>query len=215
MKKDLRLFTTLEPSFIQQNHSWIYPQAIAMIAELPLTKDLTKTKYCGQLTLDHWKTLDLNPSYWLALKILTDSPRGNYVKTSQKLVAYNQTVPLVLAAFKEYRGIQYENWINPILEPVHETMMASRALLPDRNALDDLHPVLLYKTGKQAGKVRPATSWISSWKDFGCPQFQDLDNYSKHCITHTWLWHKSIIKPLSIQSFYNWDLQYSTPHLFL
>jgi hypothetical protein len=215
MKKDLRLFTALEDSFIQLNHSWIYPQAISIIAELPLTKDLTKAKYCGNLTLAHWKTLDLNPSYWLALDILTSSPRGNYVKTSQKLVTYNQTVPLVLSAFKQYRGIAYEKWINPILEPVHQTMMANRTTLPDPRTFADLHPVLLYKTGKQAGKVRNPTSWISSWRGFGCPTFQDLDIYSKHCVTHTWLWHKSIIQDLSIQSFYNWDLQSSTPDLFL
>lgn len=215
MKKDLRLFTALEPSFIQENHSWIYPQAISMIAELPLTKDLSKAKYCGNLTLSHWKTLDLNPSYWLALKILLSSPRGNYVRTSQKLVSYNQTVPLVLAAFKLHRGIQYENWINPMLEPVHQTMLTSRNALPELNALENLEPVLLYKTGKQAGKVRPATSWISSWRGFGCQTFQSLDIYSKHCITHTWLWHKSIIKPLSIQSFTHWDTQAPTESLFL
>ena len=214
MKKDLRLFTSLLPDFIQENHSWIYPQAISMIAELPLTKDLTKTKYCGQLTLDHWKTLDLNPSYWLALKILTDSPRGNYVKTPQKLVAYNQTVPLVLAAFKQYRGIAYHNWINPILEPVHETMLANKDVVIDVNIIKDLNPVLLYRSGQKQGTHRSPMDWVPGWRGFGCRNFQDLDKYSKHCITHTWLWHSQLLTPLSIQAFYNWDRKSDQLELF-
>lgn len=215
MKKDLRLFTSLEPSFIQDNHSWIYPQAISMIAELPLVKDLSRLKYCGQLTLDHWKTLDLNPSYWLALDILRSGPRGNYVKTSQKLVSYNQTVPLVLAAFKLHRGIAYHNWINPILEPVHHTMWNSRTVVIDTELIKDLSPVLLYKSGQKQGTHRQPIGWISSWKGFGCQTFQELDIYSKHCITHTWLWHPSLLTPLSIQSFAHWDKPTELPELFL
>lgn len=271
MKKDLRNLTQFDIAYIKHNHYWIFPQALATIASLPLVStspsDLSNGTmsggigssvgssgsstssvdsngtmsgssdssvasnglgsdhskilvgggffhsnlgaeplqlkiYDGEATLKHWSTLDLPPHYDLALQILTHSPRSDLVPSPQANLTYNQSVPLVLSAFKSFRNLGYDRWVSPILEPLHQECWRLKG---KSFQVGELSEALIVRTGRSQGTSRVPTAYFKFPKSWGGEPFQSLNYVTQHLYCSTWLFHPSILHPNSIQGFNSWD----------
>lgn len=267
MKKDLRNLTQFDIAYIKHNHYWIFPQALAFIASLPLvstsSSDPTSSAssqasvglgsggstssdpslassglgsdhskilvggdffdsnlgaeplqpkiYDGEATLKHWTTLDLPPHYSLALQILMHSPRSDLVPSPQASLTYNQSVPLVLSAFKSFRNLGYDRWVSPILEPLHQECWGLKGTTFQ---VGELSEALIIRTGRSAGTLRVPTAYFKFPRSWGSQGFQELNYVTQHLYCSTWLFHNSILHPNSIQSWNSWDTPPSTPQLF-
>lgn len=207
-KRDLRKLMIWEegPDWIKANSTWILPQWMSILQELPLV--IEEEKVSAQKTLEKWKgvmgtLLDLRA--WKVLWGLLQVPRSQVLVGSQNQhPRWSEAVPLVLSAFKEHRGVSYQSW--DWNDPMMEVLVGNKIW---SSYLDDIHPWdqselmafrelgLRVRTGKNAGGIRSLTSYLP-WGGVTNQTFKDLSVLTKYMITQTWVYHPSIRHPLMI-----------------
>ena len=122
------------------------------------------------------------------------SPRSHWLKHQTLHLMYAQHVPLILASYKTYHNTPYYSWDldDPFfLEPIHRAIWKNKSVV-----------------------CKPPHYNKSSWFFHfgGCDVFQDLDIYTKHLITNTWLWHPQHYTKWQIHSLQSWDCYNNQPN---
>jgi len=219
-----------DPDFsktVVANASWILPQASAFIARVinPQRNDDGRLSFSktvqdlrdrrGSLTFD-----DGEPCRSLGsiINYLTLSPRGDIIGTSKTGVkdssSWNSAVPLILAALKEYKNIDYSqwDWTDPArIELLDKDMYEySKSFYIDypftkEELLEYQTNARTFKTGPKAGTMRAVGSTTLITKT-GNPDFDALPRLTKLALCQTWIFHPvkynkfMITNPLDLDS---------------
>ena len=202
----------IDYDWIRANWTWLLPQATALVAALPLARSSglispSKTvsaikEVLPDLTWGNGRPVRGFTSLWRALLA---NPRGNIVGGVQTGTSrrYNSGVPLILAAWKESRGVLYEawDWADPqIAHFVDEdvlNLVQSRDVVVDDDMLSLRETARVVKTGVKAGSVRSVISTIP-FGNLGSEAFRGVSRLAKYCHTQTWIYHPSVRHPLQV-----------------
>jgi hypothetical protein len=178
--------------------SWLLPQLVALFG--------TWTRYeCGKTTVVNNCKNDFQRACWR----LTRVTRGLLVKNQTKQPEYAKLTPLVLLGFKRSKNISYTQWkdtpnLNWLVEPdLYEAIQPCEVPSVDR-LLAIREQGLVYKSGLQAGEMRPAES---TWQLYGI-QDTELGDYPKlqqTILTQCWLAHPKHRRETMILDPNNWD----------
>jgi hypothetical protein len=151
------------------------------------------------------------------IKWLTTSPRGDLLtgmtQTRDQGVRWSAPVPLVLSAFKEFRGVGYSSWD---WTDTNMTTLVDKDITewsgyfgtPQPWSLEDLIQfrvgALEVKSGKYQGTVRKpeSTSQVYGVTD---PDFKKLPRLMKLALTQLWCFHPRVRTELMITDHMNLD----------
>lgn len=210
------------------NEHWVLPQLMAHIgSSWPLVRK--GETYSPTQTIKRWAALANQGELTLdgavmtlgstraVVKWLTTSPRGDLLtgmtQTKDPGVRYSAPVPLVLSAFKEFRGVPYSSW---------DWGDSNMSGLVDKDILEwsvyfgtpqpwSLEELLTFrvgalevKSGKQQGTVRKpeSTSQVYGVTD---PDFKRLPRLMKLALTQLWCFHPRVRTDLMITDHTNLD----------
>lgn len=210
------------------NEYWILPQLMAHIGSVwPLVK--VGEKYSPTETIKAWATLANKGglevegtmltlgSVRAIVKWLTTSPRGDILtgmtQTKDQGVRWSAPVPLVLSAFKEFRGVGYNSWdwTDPNMSVLVDKDIlewSSHFYQPQPWSVDDLLQfrvgALEVKSGKQQGTVRKpeSTSQVYGVTD---PGFKRLPRLMKLSLVQLWCFHPRVRTNLMITNHMDLD----------
>lgn len=210
------------------NEHWILPQLMAHIGtHWPLVRaderySATQTikrwvelSNSGELTLDG-VTLNLG-SVKAIVQWLNTSPRGSILtgmtQTSTGGVRYSAPVPLILSAFKEFRGVGYKlwDWSDPGMKHLvdHDIFLYSQHFgVTVPWSFDELlvfrEGSLEVKSGKYQGTTRKpeSTSQVYGVAD---PAFRDLPRLMKLSLCQLWCFHPRVRTNLMITNHMDLD----------
>lgn len=203
---------------IQHISNWVLPQVSALLgSKLPLKKGSNGLYNASEiiplwgefldnsyLSLDNElgsKVLDRSVLGSM-LKVLTHSPRGDILpkksrQYSKEYSRYSTLVPLLLAAFKQYRGIPYSswNWFDPKLNRLVESRLVETVTFPDytewtkEQLLEFRETAQTIKSGSAEGQKKSilATTSIS-----GVPQLKSYPALARVMLCQVWLAHPSV-----------------------
>lgn len=202
MKKNILQVDTADlasPNFWQVHHSWIWSQAAAVLAKIPPVK--INNHYSSVHTL---QKIAQDPLAYSIFKVFTKSPRSVYIKNQSLVQHFNQSVPLVLMAYKKYYNVLYHSWdkdVKLLLEYDHQLVLKNQHHTLQSPATLDWKS---FPTRDLSGYCS-----LGSWSS---GVVGTLDRLSKHIYLQTWLWHHTKISPYSIQSLEDWDYRHTTLH---
>lgn len=210
------------------NEHWVLPQLMAHIGtNWPLVREegvvlATPTiKKWAVLAKDGELALDGAQLSLAGLKALvtwiTTSPRGDILtgmtQTKDHGVRWSAPVPLLLSAFKEFRGVGYSswNWKDPNMgQLVDKDILEWSEYFgtPQPWSLEELLTfrvsALEVKSGKYQGTVRKpeSTSQVYGVTD---PDFKRLPRLMKLALTQLWCFHPRVRTDLMITDHTNLD----------
>lgn len=210
------------------NEHWILPQLMAHIGNTwPLVR--VGELYSPTQTIRRWAELSqtgeldldgalLNLGSVKALvKWLCTSPRGDILtgmtQTKDQGVRYSAPVPLILSAFKEFRGVGYNSWNWSDSSMTH---LVDRDLVdwsqhfrvPQPWTVNELRSFregsLEVKSGTRQGTIRKpeSTSQVYGVTD---PQFKALPRLMKLALTQLWCFHPRVRTNLMITNHMDLD----------
>jgi hypothetical protein len=203
------------------NYTWVLPQCVAALADKVVLVKVGGTYSFTQTLLRFVTALRDDGGdvrWWKGLwNYLTISPRGEILGSSKQTgeaVRWSAPVPLILSAFKEFRGVGYEawDWTDPgvthwldkdLLDLVQfrgsEVAWTAEELVGFRNSSSTV------KSGRRAGAVKnPAQiTALTGLTDQG---FKSLPRLAKLLLTQTWCYHPSVRTDLMILDLHNYDL---------
>ena len=209
------------------NASWILPQASAFIARVINPQRNSDNKISFELTVQDlrdrrgsltWDYGEYCRSLGSIINILTHAPRGDIIGTSKTGVKdssrWNSGVPLILAALKEYKNIQYSEWdwtdpsrIEFLDKDMYEYSKTFHTVYPfTKDELMEFQTnARTFKTGPKAGTMRAVASTTLITKT-GNGDFDALPRLTKLALCQTWIFHPSkynkfmITNPLDLDS---------------
>lgn len=210
------------------NEYWILPQLMAHIgSHWPLVK--AGDKYNPTLTIQGWAVLAKAGGLEVEGAILSlgsvrnivnwlnTSPRGNILtgmtQTKDQGVRWSAPVPLVLSAFKEFRGVGYNlwDWTDPGMATLVDKDIlewSSYFYQPQPWGADELTQfrvgALEVKSGKYQGTVRKPES-CSQVYGVTDPDFKRLPRLMKLSLTQLWCFHPRVRTNLMITNHMDLD----------
>lgn len=229
--KSIKYINWAKDEVDKSNATWILPQVLAAIGNYwPITKG-PNGLYSFTHTLRTWKnsTLDLDgepiglDGVQGVLRYLCLSPRGEVLgsikQTGDQGLRYCAAVPLILSAWKQYRGVGYESW--DWTDPNRRFFLDSDILSWSEHfhkevvwTVDELLQFrvnsLEVKSGTKQGTVRKPESCSSV---FGVqdPDFKALPRLMKLALCQLWCFHPSLRTDLMITN--HMDLDNTPPPL--
>lgn len=204
---------------LQHSATWVLPQVTALISRI-LRPQRVGTKYSFKetvrdlvsrqqdLTFDcgtRITTADLKGIF----TILKASPRGSSLGSMKQVgdgIRYAANVPLVLAALKQYKSINYSewDWTEPeranLLDPDFVKYSEVFGNTPDFSVHDLIQfrvNSTIFKSGTKAGTHRTiagTTAILTS----GVPEFDALPKLCKLSLCQTWIFQPSVYHNLMI-----------------
>jgi hypothetical protein len=187
------------------HYTWIIPSAQMLINKtLTLSRSNeglisprdTLAQFADTVTKDELK--------WFKhlLLYLNTVPRGNILGVSQnKCASMSALVPLILASFKMFRGVNYSewDWKDPYMKALvdkdlYEAVTIGTELKPTREELIEAREYsCTVKSGKRIGTKTAYTSQFSvSNKSFSNPDYNLLPRLRKIMDTQIWVAHPSL-----------------------
>lgn len=228
MKQNIKYVNWSKDVIDPQNSTWMLPQILAHIGSTwPIAKvgdkysftatlkAINKAMTDGTLHLDG--TPMVHEGCGRMLRWLNTSPRGEILGSNKQTVGdgvrWSAPVPLVLSAFKQYRGVGYNlwDWTDP-----HRVHFLDRDVMEwsnhfyqevpwDQSQLLNWRDVAMsIKSGVKAGTVR---SPISTTSVFGVtdPSFRMLPRLMKLSLTQLWCFHPRVRTDLMITNHMDLD----------
>jgi hypothetical protein len=191
---------------LQPHHQWLLPQMVANFGNWTLAKDQNKILVRETIRLNC-----LDDPKQQGLWRLTRIPRSQLVKSQTQHPEYAQFTPLILAGFKRFQGIQYEQWrgledLSLIVEPkLLEAVLVVYDDLGSEELLDIRNQGLMNKSGKNAGQLKPVEStWaLTGIKD---TKLGNLPKLTQSMLCQIWIAHPSKRTNYMILDPKNWDL---------
>jgi hypothetical protein len=218
-----------DPNFsktVVANSSWILPQASAFIARVVNPQHTDDGRYSfsktvddlrvrrGSLTFDDGTTCR---SLGSIIALLTHAPRGEVIGSTSGIkdnARWNAAVPLILAALKEYKDIDYSQWdwtdpariefLDRDMYDYSKTFYTEYPFSKDE-LLEYQTNARTFKTGPKAGTQRSVAATTSISRT-GNADFDNLPRLTKLALCQTWLFHPSkynkfmITNPLDLDS---------------
>ena len=182
--------TFLKDYGIKYKSSWFFPQMLAKIAECTLQKN-SSGLISAKMLYDNYLSKD--PILYALLTLAQYPTRSHMIEIQTKEPELCSLVPLILAAFKKYKNINYSSWdkdeIHLVVEG--ELLKAMRCVVPEltkEEILDARGVGLTIKTGVNAGGIRPATSTYNLYLPHSSPLYE-LPKLAKVMICQTWCAH--------------------------
>jgi hypothetical protein len=197
---------------VTSNASWLLPQASAFIARVinpqrgvngrlsfaKTVDDLRDRR--ATLTFDYGDTCR---SLGSIIGLLTYAPRGGIIGTSNTGIKdssrWNSAVPLILAALKEYKNIDYSEWdwtdpariefLDKDMYEYSKTFYTAYSFTKDE-LLEYQTNARTFKTGPKAGTQRSVASTTLITKTDN-PDFNALPRLAKLALCQTWIFHPS------------------------
>ena len=199
-------------NLVAQKLTWLPHQLLAYFGTWRAIKD-DSGKFSAPLTWD--TNTRLREDYFaLGSGLLATSTRTNFFKDAPKgsqqyKSPINPLVPIVLAGFKKFQGIQYSGW-NPInLEVLLDPELAKLVgvTVPDI-AISDIialrNTAVTDKTGPRSGiPNNPAT--CTKLNHLGDTVLGHLPKLAKYMVLQTWAAHPSNRSEYMILDPNNWD----------
>jgi hypothetical protein len=196
---------------IPQKLSWLPHQLLAYFGTWTAVKD--GDKYSA---LDTWNanTRDRADYYALGSGLLAISARTNFFKDAPKgnqqyKSVINPMVPIILAGFKKYQGINYSQWHLEGLENLLDPELAKLVgvTVPEIAHSDIIalrNTAITDKTGPRAGiPNNPAT--CTKLNHLGDTALGHLPKLAKYMVLQTWACHPSNRHEYMILDPNNWD----------
>jgi len=209
-----QFLSTTDPDFsktITANASWILPQASAFIARviIPQHNPQGKVSFAktvedlrarrGSLTFDDREACR---SLGSIIALLTHAPRGEVIGSTSGTkdnARWNAGVPLILAALKEYKDIDYSSWdwtdptrielLDPDMYEYSKTFYTAYPFTKDE-LLEYQTNARTFKTGPKAGTMRSVAATTSISRT-GNADFDALPRLAKLAFCQTWIFHPS------------------------
>jgi len=192
--------------------SFALPQALAYVGNWSLVR--TDGKLDLKATIKQGiKACDLG-SEWASGLIfyLITSPRGLIIPTglkatSSQMLPYSALVPLIMAAFKKYKNIPYNDWtnINHVVDPdLYASMTTATPHFTSEELLELRVLGSTVKTGDKAGTVKNPMTCTSLVKT-GVDEFDQLPRLTKIMLTQCWLAHPAFRHEYMVLDPSDWD----------
>lgn len=212
--RDAVITDFLEHFSIAKKYSWLLPQALALIGESwkPIKND--SGKYDAYLTYKHNTSNDLNYGIWLTLI----QPRNTIIETTKdkplyKLPNYNNLVPLILSALKDFQKVNYEDWDRSTIYWLVDKALADAMLaeIPDMTPEEIIsfrNHAQYFKQGRGEVKLQSPISTATFYHIADWPH-KDLTSVPKlalHMLCQTWCAHPANRLPgVQILDWKSWD----------
>ena len=209
--KQIHGMTTTELEQFAQQHlqvhqQWLLPQIVANFGMWTIQRD-TSNNINIHKTLQH--NVGQDPKQQ-ALWRLSRITRSLLVKSQTNFPDYATLTPLILAGFKKYQGVGYEQFrglenLDWLVEP--KLLEAITVACPDLGS-DELLEIrnhgLMNKTGQKAGTLKPAeTTWsLTGIRD---TKIGHLPKLTQTMLAQIWLAHPSKRTQYMILDSNNWD----------
>ena len=199
-------------NMISQKLSWLPHQLLAYFGTWTAHKD-ESSKYSALLTWDA-NTRQRGDYYALGSGLLATSTRTNFFKDAPKgnqqyKSVINPMVPIILAGFKKYQGINYSEW-NPVgLETLLDLELAKLVgvTVPEITHSDLLalrNTAITDKTGPRAG-IPNNPSTCTKLNHLSETALGHLPKLAKYMVLQTWACHPSNRNEYMILDPNNWD----------
>jgi hypothetical protein len=197
---------------ISQKLNWLPHQLLAYFGTWKAVRDDTG-KYSAILTSDA-NTRQRGDYYALGSALLATSARTNFFKDAPKgnqqyKSVINPLVPIILAGFKKYQGINYSEW-NPVgLELLLDSELAKvvGVTVPELSHSELIalrNTAITDKQGARAGiPNNPAT--CTKLNHLGDTALGHLPKLAKYMVLQTWAAHPSNRNEYMILDPNNWD----------
>ena len=212
---------------IVPNASWIMPQASAFIARAIQPQRSSDGKVSFSKTIEDLRSRrssltfedgEACRSLGSIIALLTHAPRGDIIgsgKTGiQDSSRWNAAVPLILAALKEYKNVQYSDWdwtdparVEFLDKDMYEYSKTFYTAYPfsAEELMEFQRTARTFKTGTKAGTMRSvaATTAITRTDN---QDFNALPRLTKLALCQTWIFHPTkynkfmITNPLDLDS---------------
>lgn len=190
---------------------WALEQMLAHISRWVLVKQGDKID--GAATVANAvKNSEMNRGIWL---LCTTRNRGVIVKSQSGVgLPYSALVPLILAAFKKYKSIEYNQWTNTkyCFDPkLQEALDVDKALweeccnLGSQKLEEILHDGLVYKSGEKCGQLRNRMTAYKIYGNSGTV-VDELPDLAKVMLLQFWIAHPQNRNKYMILDPHNWDL---------
>jgi hypothetical protein len=197
---------------ISQKLTWLPHQLLAYFGSWTAVRDDTG-KYNAQLTSDA-NTRQRGDYYALGSALLATSARTNFFKDAPKgnqqyKSVVNPLVPIILAGFKKYQGINYSEWSLVGLETLLDAELAKLVgvTVPELSHSELIalrNTALTDKQGARAGiPNNPAT--CTKLNHLGDTALGHLPKLAKYMVLQTWAAHPSNRNEYMILDPNNWD----------
>jgi hypothetical protein len=197
---------------IPQKLNWLPHQLLAYFGTWTAVRD-ESGKYSAQLTWDA-NTRARGDYYALGSALLATSTRTNFFKDAPKgnqqyKSIINPLVPIILAGFKKYQGINYSEW-NPVgLEALLDAELAKLVgvVVPELSVSELIALRNTAVTDKEGARANipnnPAT--CTKLNHLGDTALGHLPKLAKYMVLQTWAAHPSNRNDYAILDPNNWD----------
>jgi hypothetical protein len=197
---------------VSQKLTWLPHQLLAYFGTWTAVRDDTG-KYNAQLTSDA-NTRQRGDYYALGSALLATSARTNFFKDAPKgnqqyKSVINPLVPIILAGFKKYQGIDYSEWnlvgLETLLDPELAKLVGVTVPELSHSELIALrNTAITDKQGARAGiPNNPAT--CTKLNHLGDTALGHLPKLAKYMVLQTWAAHPSNRNEYMILDPNNWD----------
>ncbi|MFI3218380.1 MAG: hypothetical protein QX189_04595 [Methylococcales bacterium] len=206
---DMELLATTHN--LHNSASWMIPQLMAKIGNLPLFRDDTGHYIARPFLETH---IGSDPKMQGIWRIMARLPRGKLIKAQNKAPGneHSALVPLILASIKKMQGVNYSEWTLesiPLLvdKNLSEAMVVPPNDIPDLTVSEILairKQGLITQSGKTAGDmVSPVSKWaLTGIQD---TKLGHLPKLAVTMITQIWVAHPSIRTSYMVLDPNDWD----------
>ncbi len=192
-------------------NSWMLPQLMAKIGNLPLFRD-DKGEYLARPFLEQGVGSD--PKLQGMWRIMARLPRSSLIKLQNKTPGNEHAalVPLVLAAVKKMQGVNYSEWSSDSIPLLVDKNLAGAMTMP-ANDIPNLTVAeileirkigLTVQTGTKAGSiVSPTSKWALT--GIQGTKLGHLPKLAVTMITQIWVAHPSLRTQYMVLNPNDWD----------
>lgn len=188
---------------------WLFSQALAKFATLPLEKNDNGLISAKKLYLDKIRNNELLFGCLLLFKY---SKRSSLLEkqTAAERRNFCGLVPLVMSAFKRYQNVMYSSWDPSEISGITEPNLASVMLAKDVPVLgsDELASIrqasLTFRSGEKAGTQRNPVTTYTLYTPANTP-LSGMPMLLRIMYCQTWCAHPSIRTEYMILDPNNWD----------
>ncbi len=128
---------------------------------------------------------------------------SEYISAQTKTTRYSCAVPIVLAAYRQTRGIKYSSWdtedpyfarlLGPTMQPLLDFELPREFSVEE---LIDLRPLAL---------PEDAAPTAYRLRHTGCQEFDKLPKNVRHMLLQTWIYHPTVRHADMVCSLEDWD----------
>ena len=208
--KQIQSLTDVELEEFAQQHlrphqQWFLPQLVAQFGMWSIVYSENKIDILNTLK-QNCQSDPKQQGLWR----LTRIQRSALIKSQTQFADYGALTPLVLAGFKQYQGVEYEQFrdlegLEWLVEPrLLEAIVVDCVSLGSDRLLEIRNQGLMNKTGAKAGELKPAeTTWsLTGIRD---TELGHLPKLTQTMLTQIWLAHPAKRTNLMILDPNNWD----------